>query len=249
MRIIVGFAAGGGTDIAARLIGQWLSERLGQQFIVENRPGAGSNIATEFVVNARPDGYTLLLVSTAHAINATLYDNLSFTFIRDIVPIASMTRQPQVMLANPSLPAKTVPEFIAYAKANPGKINMASGGNGTASHVCGELFKIMTGVYMVHVPYRGAAPALTDLIGGRYKSCSKICLRRSGYIRTGKLRALAVTTASRARRRCQISRPWAISSQVMRLALGSASARPRTRRPKSSTGSTKRSMPGSLIQG
>jgi tripartite-type tricarboxylate transporter receptor subunit TctC len=197
VRIIVGFAAGGGTDIAARLIGQWLSERLGQQFIVENRPGAGSNIATEAVVNARPDGYTLLLVSTAHAINATLYDNLSFTFIRDIVPIASMTRQPQVMLANPSLPAKTVPEFIAYAKANPGKINMASGGNGTASHVSGELFKIMTGVNMVHVPYRGAAPALTDLIGGQIQIMFENMPSSIEYIRTGKLRALAVTTASR----------------------------------------------------
>jgi tripartite-type tricarboxylate transporter receptor subunit TctC len=197
VRIIVGFAAGGGTDIAARLIGQWLSERLGQQFIVENRPGAGSNIATEAVVNARSDGYTLLLVSTAHAINATLYDNLSFTFIRDIVPIASMTRQPQVMLANPSLPAKTVPEFIIYAKANPGKINMASGGNGTASHVSGELFKIMTGVNMVHVPYRGAAPALTDLIGGQIQIMFENMPSSIEYIRTGKLRALAVTTASR----------------------------------------------------
>ena len=163
VHIMVGFAAGGGIDITARLVGQSLSERLGQQFIVENRPGAGSNIATAAVVNAPADGYTLLLVSTAHAINATLYDNLNFNFIRDIVPIASVTRQPQVMVVNPSLPPKTVPEFIAYAKSNPDKINMASGGKGTASHVSGELFKIMTGVNMVHVPYRGAAPALNDL--------------------------------------------------------------------------------------
>jgi tripartite-type tricarboxylate transporter receptor subunit TctC len=196
-RIIVGFAAGGGTDIAARLVGQWLSERLGQQFIVENRPGAGSNIATEAVVNARPDGYTLLLVSSAHAINATLYDNLSFNFIRDIVPVASLTRQPQVMLLNPSLPAKTVAEFIAYAKANPGKINMASGGNGTASHVSGELFKMMASVSLTHIPYRGAAPALTDLIGGQVEIMFENMPSSIEYIRTGKLRALAVTAASR----------------------------------------------------
>ena len=196
-RIIVGFAAGGGTDIAARLVGQWLSELLGQQFIVENRPGAGSNIATEAVVNARPDGYTLLLVSSAHAINATLYDNLSFNFIRDIVPVASLTRQPQVMLLNPSLPAKTVAEFIAYAKANPGKINMASGGNGTASHVSGELFKMMASVSLTHIPYRGAAPALTDLIGGQVEIMFENMPSSIEYIRTGKLRALAVTAASR----------------------------------------------------
>jgi tripartite-type tricarboxylate transporter receptor subunit TctC len=197
VRIIVGFAAGGGTDIAARLVGQWLSERLGQQFIVENRPGAGSNIATEAVVNARPDGYTLLLVSSAHAINATLYDNLSFNFIRDIAPVASLTRQPEVMLANPSLPAKTVPEFIAYAKANPGKINMASGGNGTASQVSGELFKMMAGVSLTHIPYRGAAPAITDLIGGQVEIMFENMPSSIEYIRSGKLRALAVTTASR----------------------------------------------------
>ena len=155
VRIIVGFAAGGATDIVARLIGQWLSERLGQQFVIENRPGAGSNIATEAVVRAPPDGYTLLLVSPANAINATLYDKLNFNFIRDIAPVAGIIRVPIVMVVNPSFPAKTVPEFIAYAKANPGKINMASAGNGTAHHVAGELFKMMTGVDMVHVPYRG----------------------------------------------------------------------------------------------
>jgi len=197
VHIIVGFAAGGGIDVAARLVGQSLSERLGQQFIVENRPGAGSNIATAAVVNAPADGYTLLLVSTAHAINATLYDNLSFNFIRDIVPVASVTRQPQVMVVNPSLPPKTVPEFIAYAKSNPDKINMASGGKGTASHVSGELFKIMTGVNMVHVPYRGAAPALNDLIGGQVQVVFENMLSAIEYIKSGTLRALAVTTTSR----------------------------------------------------
>ena len=197
VHIMVGFAAGGGIDITARLVGQSLSERLGQQFIVENRPGAGSNIATAAVVNAPADGYTLLLVSAAHAINATLYDNLSFNFIRDIAPIASVTRQPQVMVVNPSLPAKTVPEFIAYAKSNPDKINMASGGKGTASHVSGELFKIMTGVNMVHVPYRGAAPALNDLIGGQVQVVFENMLAAIEYIKSGTLRALAVTTASR----------------------------------------------------
>src|SRR6478609_5519845 len=197
VHIIVGFAAGGGIDITARLVGESLSERLGQRFIVENRPGAGSNIATASVVNAPADGYTLLLVSTAHAINATLYDNLSFNFIRDIAPIASVTRQPQVMVVNPSLPPKTVPEFIAYAKSNPDKINMASGGKGSASHVSGELFKIMTGVNMVHVPYRGAAPALNDLIGGQVQVVVENLLAAIEYIKSGTLRALAVTTTSR----------------------------------------------------
>ena len=167
MRIVVGFTPGGSTDIVARLMGQWLSERLGQPFVIENRPGAGSNIATEAVVRAPADGYTLLLVSASNAINATLYDKLNFNFIRDIAPVASLVRAPNVMVVNPSVPAKTVPEFIAYAKANPGKINMASSGIGTTPHVAGELFKMMTGVDMVHVPYRGAAPALTDLLGGQ----------------------------------------------------------------------------------
>src|SRR5215212_9414421 len=197
VRVIVGFAAGGGIDVAARMMCQWLSEHLGQQFIVENRPGAGSNIATEAVVNAPPDGYTLLLVSSAHAISATLYENLSFNFMRDIVPIAGITRQPQVMLATPSIPPKTVPEFIVYAKANPGKISMASGGTGAASHMSGELFKMMTGVTMVHVPYRGAAQALTDLIGGQVEIMFESLPASIEHIRTGKLRALAVTTSSR----------------------------------------------------
>ena len=167
VRLIVTNTAGGPQDILARLMGQWLSERLGQPFIVENRPGAGTNIGTEVVVKAPPDGYTLLLVNAASAINATLYEKLSFNFIRDIVPVAGIARDHLVMVVNPSVPAKTVPEFIAYAKAAPGKINMASGGNGAPSHVAGELFKMMADVNIVHVPYRGAAPALTDLLGGQ----------------------------------------------------------------------------------
>src|SRR5437870_4543873 len=162
VRLIVGFAAGGGADIVARLIGQWLSERLGQQFVIENRPGAGSNIATEAVVKSPPDGYTLLLINGTNTINTTLYDKLNFDFIRDIAPVSGVYRVFNVMVVHPSFPAKTVPEFIAYAKANPGKLNMASGGNGSAGHVSGELFKMMTGVQMQHVPYRGAAPALTE---------------------------------------------------------------------------------------
>ena len=197
VRIIVGFAAGGPTDIAARLIGQWLSERLGQQFVIENRPGAGSNIGTEAVVRAPPDGYTLLLVGTPNAINATLYDNLNFNFIRDIAPVASIMRAQGVMVVNPSVPAKTVPEFIAYAKANPGKINMASAGNGSPPHISGELFKLMAGVNMVHVPYRGGGPALTDLLGGQVQVMFEPDVSSIEYIRAGKLRALAVTTATR----------------------------------------------------
>ena len=197
VRIVVGFAAGGGADIVARLIGQWLSERLGQQFIIENRPGAGSNIATEAVVRAPPDGYTLLLVTSPNAINATLYDKLNFNFIRDIAPVACIIRVPNVMVVNPSFPAKTVAEFIAYAKANPGKINMASAGNGSGQHISGELFKMMTGVNMVHVPYRGDAPALTDLLGGQVQVMFDIMPNSIEYIRAGKLRALAVTTATR----------------------------------------------------
>jgi tripartite-type tricarboxylate transporter receptor subunit TctC len=167
VRLIVGFPPGGATDITARLIGQWLSERLGQPFIIENRPGAGSNVAAEAVVRAPADGYTLLLVFSANAINMTLYDRLNFHFVRDIALVAGIIRVPHVMEVNPLVPAKTVSEFITYAKANPGKLNMASGGNGTPAHVSGELFKMMTGINMVHVPYRGAEPALTDLIGGQ----------------------------------------------------------------------------------
>jgi tripartite-type tricarboxylate transporter receptor subunit TctC len=197
VRIVVGFPPGGPTDIAARLIGQSLSERLGQQFVIENRPGAGSNIGTEAVVRAPPDGYTLFLAYSANAINATLYDKLNFNFIRDIAPVAAINREPLVMLANPSFPAKTVPEFIAYAKANPGKINFASGGNGTPPHVSGELFKMMTGVNLVHVPYRGGAPALTDLLGGQVQVMFVAISASIEYVRAGNLRPLAVTTASR----------------------------------------------------
>jgi tripartite-type tricarboxylate transporter receptor subunit TctC len=198
VRIIVGFAAGGGDDILARLMAQWLSERLGQPFIIENRPGAGTNIATEAVVRASPDGYTLLLVAPPAAINAALYDKLNFNFIRDISPVGGIVRQANVMVVNPSLPAKTVPEFIAYAKANPGKINMASGGNGTMSHVAGELFKMMTGVDMVHVPYRGGGgAALTDLLGGQVQVFFSPVAASMAFIKADKLRSLAVTTAAR----------------------------------------------------
>jgi tripartite-type tricarboxylate transporter receptor subunit TctC len=197
VRIIVGFAAGGGNDIVARLMGQWLSERLGQPFMVENRPGADTNIATEAVVRAPPDGYTLLLASASNAINATFYDKLNFNFIRDIAPVAGIMRVPSVMVVHPSVPAKTVPEFIAYAKANPGKINMASGGRGAPSHLAGELFKMMAGVGMVDVPYRGTGPALTDLIGGQVQVLFLALTSSFQSIRAGKLRALAVTTTAR----------------------------------------------------
>jgi tripartite-type tricarboxylate transporter receptor subunit TctC len=198
VRIIVGQAAGSGSDTAARLIGQWLSERLGQQFIIDNRPGAAGNIATEAVVRALPDGHTLLLVNAGNAINATLYDKLNFNFIRDIAPVAGIFRVPQVMEVNPSVPVKTVSEFIAYAKANPGKVNMASAGIGSVHHVAGELFKFMTGVDMVHVPYRGTTPALTDLLAGQAQVMFDVTPSSTPHIGAGKLRALAVTTATRA---------------------------------------------------
>jgi tripartite-type tricarboxylate transporter receptor subunit TctC len=197
VRLIVPIAPGGATDILARLIGQWLSERLGQQFVIDNRPGGGSNIGTEAVVRAPPDGYTLLLVNAANAVNATLYDNLSFNFVRDIAPVAGIMAASSVMMVHPSVPAKTVPEFIAYAKANPGKINMGSGGVGSPSHVAGELFKMMAGVGMVHVPYRGIAPALTDLMAGQLQVYFGALTSSIEYIKAGRLRALAVTTAKR----------------------------------------------------
>jgi tripartite-type tricarboxylate transporter receptor subunit TctC len=197
VRIVVGLAPGGANDIIARLMGQWLSERLGQPFIIENRPGAATNIATEAVVRAPADGYTLLLVSGAHTVNATLYDKLSFNFIRDIAPVAGIVRSPNFMLVNPSVPAKTVPEFIAYAKANPGKINMASPGIGTQPHLAGELFNIMAGLNLVHVPYRGGAPALTDLISGQVQVMFLSPAASIEYIRSGRLRALAVTAETR----------------------------------------------------
>jgi tripartite-type tricarboxylate transporter receptor subunit TctC len=196
VRILVGFAPGGPTDIVARLIGQALSERLGQPFLVENRPGAGGNIATETVVRAPADGYTLLLVNTANAISATLYPNLNFAFLRDIAPVASVIRVPNVMEVNPSVPAKSVPEFIAYGKANPGRINMA-GVNGTTLQLAGELFKMMTGLDMLHVPYKGAAPALTDLLGGQVQVMFDNLSSSIGHIKSSRLRALAVTTVER----------------------------------------------------
>jgi tripartite-type tricarboxylate transporter receptor subunit TctC len=197
IRIVVGFPAGSGVDVVARLMGPSLSERLGQPIVIENRPGAGSNIVTEAVVRAAPDGYTLLWVGPPVAINATLYDKLNFNFLRDIAPVAGLNREPNVMLVNSSSPAKTVPEFIAYAKANPGKISMASVGNGSVSHVAGELFKMMAGVDMVHVPYRGAPPALTDLLGGQVQVLFLTTTASMAHIKSGQVRPLAVTTATR----------------------------------------------------
>jgi tripartite-type tricarboxylate transporter receptor subunit TctC len=197
VRFVVGYPAGGSTDIVARLIGQRLSERLGQQFVIENKPGAGNNIGTEAVVNAEPDGYTVLLVNPANFINASLYTNLKFNFIRDIAPVASFNRVPNVMTINPSVPARTVAEFIAYVKANPGKVNMASSGNGTSVHLSGELFMAMSGTKMQHVPYRGAAPAITDMLGGQVQLIFDNMPSILPQIRSGALRALAVTTATR----------------------------------------------------
>jgi tripartite-type tricarboxylate transporter receptor subunit TctC len=198
VRIIAGFAAGGGVDITARLIGQWLNDRLGQSFVVENRTGAGGNIGTEAVVNAAPDGYTLLLATVPNAVNASLFEKLKFNFVRDIAPVAGIIRVPMVILLHPSVPVKTVPELISYAKANPGKISMASAGNGSAPHMAGELFKMMAGVDMLHIPYRGQGPALTDLLGGQVQVLFATAPGTAEYIATGKLRALAVTTAARA---------------------------------------------------
>jgi tripartite-type tricarboxylate transporter receptor subunit TctC len=197
VRLVVGYPAGGTTDILARLMGQWLSERLGQQFVIENRPGAAGNIAAEAVARAAPDGYTLLMIDPQPAINVTLFDKLNFDFDRDLAPVAGITRMPAVMVVNPSVPAKSVPEFMAYAKVNPGKLNFASPGIGTAPHLAGEMFKAMTGIDMVHVPYRGAAPALTDLLGGQVQVYFIATLASIDYIRDGRLRALGVTTSTR----------------------------------------------------
>jgi tripartite-type tricarboxylate transporter receptor subunit TctC len=197
VHLIVGYAAGGPTDIAARLVGQWLSERLGQQFVIENRPGAGTNIATEMVVRAPADGYTLLLISLSNSVNATLYDKLTFNFIRDIAPIAGIMRTVQVMVVGPSFPAKTLPEFIAYAKANPGKINMATAGSGSPPHIYGELFNTMAGVNLIPVAYRGGGPALVDLFGGQVQVLFESILTSMPYIKAGTLRPLAVTSATR----------------------------------------------------
>jgi len=197
VRIIVGFPAGGPTDIVARIIAHWLSERLGQEFLVENRPGAASNIGTEAALRAPPDGYTLLQVTSSNAVNATFYEKLNFNLMSDMAPVAGIVRVPFVMEINPSVPAKSVPEFIAYAKVNPGKINMASGGIGTSTHIAGELFKMMAGVNLLHVPYRGSAPALTDMISGQVQLMFDILTSSIQHIRSGALRALAVTSAAR----------------------------------------------------
>jgi len=197
VRLVVGFPAGQTADITARVMGQWLSERLGQPFVIDNRPGASGTIATEAVVRAPADGYTLLYVTASNYINATLYEKLNYDFIRDIGPVSSTARSPLVMAVNPLLPVKTVPEFIAYAKANPGKLNMASGGNGNSTHMAGELFKMMTGISLVHVPYRGSPPALTDLLGGQVQVMFDLLASSIEPIRAGTLRALAVTTATR----------------------------------------------------
>ena len=196
VRIIVGFAPGGSTDIVARLIGQWLSERLGQSFVIENRPGAAGNVAAEAVVKSVADGYVLLMGGANNAINTTLYDKLNFNFLRDITPVASVIREPLIMEVNPSVPAKTVPEFIAYTRANLGRISMGSAGTGSINHLSGELFKMMTGVPMIHVPYRGGAPAVTDLLSGQVQVVFGTITTSSEHIRAGKLRALAVTTAT-----------------------------------------------------
>ncbi len=197
VRIMVGFAPGGAFDIAARLAGQWLSERLGQPFLVENRPGGGGNIGTEAVVRSAADGYTLLLGGFANAVNTSLYDKLGFDFIRDLAPVAAIAREPTVVIVNPSVPARTLPEFISYAQANPGKINMASAGNGTPAHVAGEWFKMLTGIDMQHVPYRGGAPALADMLSGQMQFMIAALSTSVEHIRAGRLRALAVTTAAR----------------------------------------------------
>jgi tripartite-type tricarboxylate transporter receptor subunit TctC len=197
VRIVIGYTPGGSADLTARLMGQWLSEKLGQSFVIENRPGGGTNIATEAVVRAAPDGYTLLLVAPANAINATLYDKLNFDFLRDTEPVAGIIRFPNVVVVNPSLPIHSIPELIAYAKANPGKLNMASSGNGSTIHMSGELFKMLTGINMVHVPYRGGAPALTDLIAGQVQVMFDNIPTCAEHVKSGKLRGLAVTSTTR----------------------------------------------------
>ena len=197
VRLVIGYTPGGSADLTARLMGQWLSEKLGQSFVVENRPGGGTNIATESVVRAAPDGYTLLLVAPANAINATLYEKLNFDFLRDMEPVAGIIRFPNVVVVHPSLPINSIPELIAYAKANPGKLNMASSGNGSTIHMSGELFKMLTGINMVHVPYRGGAPALTDMLTGQVQVMFDNIPTCAEYVRSGKLRGLAVTSTTR----------------------------------------------------
>ena len=241
VRIVVGFAAGGPNDILARLLGQWLSERLNQTFIVENRPGASGNIATEVVARSAPDGYTLMTISPTNAVNATLYEKLNFDFVRDITPVATIFRGPFVVTLNPAVPAKTIPEFIAYAKANPGKINYASVGNGSPAHLGSELLKMMTGIDMVHVPYRGGALAITDTISGQVQLYLVPTVASIEYIRAGRMRALAVTTATRSEA-SQTSPPSASSCRASRQVSGLASAHRGTHPPRSLPCSTRRSM-------
>ena len=245
VRLIIGYPPGGSADITARLMGQWLSERLGQPFVIESRPGAGTNLATEAVVRATPDGYTLLLVAPANAINATLYEKLNYNFIRDIAPVAGIIRFPNVMEVHPSVPVKTVPEFIAYAKANPGKLNMASSGNGSTIHMSGELFKMMTGVNLVHVPYRGGALALTDLLGGQVQVMFDNVPTSAEYIKAGKLRALAVTGTTRSDVLPDL--PTVADFVPGYEASAWYVACRRSRRPRSSTSSTRRSTRSSPI--
>ena len=246
VRLIIGYPPGGSADITARLMAQWLTERLGQSFIVESRPGGGTNIATEAVVNAPPDGYTLLLVAPANAINATLYEKLNHVFLRDITPIAGLIRFPNVVVVNPSVPVKTIPELIAYAKANPGKLNMASSGNGSTIHMSGELFKMMTGINMIHVPYRGGALALTDMVGGQVQVMFDNIPTAAEFVRSGKLRGLAVTGAARSETLPDLP-TVADFLPATRRPRGTASARRRARPPKSSTSSITRSTRSSPI--
>jgi tripartite-type tricarboxylate transporter receptor subunit TctC len=240
VRIVVSAPPGGAIDILARLMGQWLSEHFGQPVIVESKPGAGTNIGTEFVVHAPSDGYTLLLVAPPSAINATLYEHLNFNFIRDIAPVAGIIRVPNIMLVNPSVAAKTVPAFIAYAKANPGKVNFASAGNGTSPHMAGELFKMMTGVDMVHVAYRGEAPALTDLLGGQVQVMFATATASIEHVRAGNLQALAVSTATRFDTLPDL-RLWAAMCRATKPVRFLASVRRRPRPQRSLTSSTRKS--------
>jgi tripartite-type tricarboxylate transporter receptor subunit TctC len=247
VRFIIGYTPGGSADIAARLMGQWLSERLGQSFIVESRPGAGSNIGTEAVIRSPPDGYTILLVAPANTINATLYGKLNYNFLRDIAPVAGIIRFPNVMEVNPSVPAKTVPEFITYAKSNPGKINFASSGNGSTIHMSGELFKMMTGVDIVHVPYRGSAQALTDMLGGQVQVMFDNVPTSLEHIRSGKLRPLAVTTSLRSAVLPDVPAVADFVPGYESSARGTELARLRVRPQRSSTRSIVRSMPALQI--
>jgi tripartite-type tricarboxylate transporter receptor subunit TctC len=246
VRLVVGFPAGQTADIEARLIGQWLSERLGKPFVIDNRPGASGIVATEFVVRSPPDGYTLLYATASNYINATLYERLNYNFIRDIAPVAGNISSPLVMEVNPAVPVKTVPEFIAYAKANPGKLNMASAGNGNSTHVAGELFKMMTGINLIHVPYRGSAPALTDLLGGQVQVMFDLIASSIAHIKAGKLRALAVTTKTRLEVLPDVPTAGEFEPGYEASGVGGVVA-PRGTPPRSSTSSTRRSMRSSPI--